>query len=210
MILEGYSAGLNSGGQPVVLSKRNSPWLRDAVTSRLRDPTKFWRKLAAQPVVRDVPPKVRSLLEEELPEPATELRVVHRQSGLGSLARPRFTRSCRGVRRKNSREAKALLPSAWLWAAGADNTRIYYDECVRRAVRAYDPFLRTCGAWILRRLSPHCSRIELKQMPRWHDEQKLQRTMGYELANVHRGTRGERANPGGSASPQTKLAASVR
>ena len=47
MILEGYVAGLEGGGRPVVLSEHNR-WLRDAVTSRLRDPTKFWQKLAAR------------------------------------------------------------------------------------------------------------------------------------------------------------------
>jgi hypothetical protein len=30
-------------------------------------------------------------------------------------------------------------------------------------------------------------------MPRWRDEEKLLWTMGYELANVHLGTRGARA-----------------
>src|SRR5262249_51058771 len=175
---------------PVVLSERNR-WLRDAVTSRLRDPTKFWQKLAAQPVVRDVPTEVRSLLEAALPEPILELRVVHRQSGLGSLGRPRFTALADWCGGKIAREAKALLPSAWLWAAvAAGDGQIYYAECVRRAVRAHDPFLHARGAWILKRLSPHCSRVTLSQMPRWRDEQKLLRTMGYELANVHLGTRG--------------------
>ena len=190
VILEGYAAGLKDGGRAVVLSEHNR-WLRDAVTGRLRDPTTFWQKLAAQPVVRDVPTEVRSLLEAALPEPRLELRILHRQSGLGSRGRPRFTAVAEWRGGKVAREAKALLPSAWLWAAGAaDDTRIYYDECVRRAVRAYDPFLRMHGTLILRRLSPHCSRIELRQMPRWRDEQKLLWTMGYELANVHLGTRG--------------------
>jgi len=192
MIVEGYSAGLEHGGRAVVLSEGNS-WLRDAVTSRLRDPKKFWQKLAAQPVVRDVPTEVRLLLEAALPKPSLELRVVHRRSGLGSLGRPRFTALADWCGGKIAREAKALLPSAWLWAAGERDTRIYYDECVRRAVRAHDPFLRTQGAWILRRLSPHCSRVGLSQMPRWREEQKLLRTMGYELANVHLGTRGASA-----------------
>jgi uncharacterized protein (DUF2252 family) len=192
-ILEGYVAGLEDGGRAVVLSEHNR-WLRDAVTSRLRDPTKFWQKLAAQPVVRDVPTELRSLLEAALPQPSLELRMVHRQSGLGSLGRPRFTALAEWRGGKIAREAKALLSSAWLWAAGAaGDRRIYYDECVRRAVRAHDPFLRTHAAWILRRLSPYCSRIELRQMPRWRDEQKLLWTMGYELANVHLGTRGASA-----------------
>jgi uncharacterized protein (DUF2252 family) len=193
VILKGYAAGLEGGGRAVVLSEHNR-WLRDAVTSRLRDPTKFWQNLAAQPVVRGVPTEVRSLLDAALPKPRLELRMVHRQSGLGSLGRPRFTALAEWRGGKVAREAKALLPSAWLWAAGAPGDRqIYYDECVRRAVRAHDPFLRTQGAWILRRLSPYCSRIELRQMPRWRDEEKLLWTMGYEVANVHLGTRGASA-----------------
>ena len=166
----------------------------DAVTSRLRDPTQFWRKLAARPVVRDVPTEVRSLLEAALPETRLELRMVYRQPGLGSLGRPRFTALAEWRGGKVAREAKALVPSAWLWAAStAGNRQIYYDECVRRAVRAHDPFLQTQGAWILRRLSPYCSRIELRQMPRWRDEQQLLWAMGYELANVQLGTRGASA-----------------
>src|SRR2546423_9067391 len=42
VISEGYAAGLEDGGRAVVLSEHNR-WLRDAVTSRLRDPTQFWR-----------------------------------------------------------------------------------------------------------------------------------------------------------------------
>jgi uncharacterized protein (DUF2252 family) len=90
VILEGYAAGLKYGGREVVLEERNR-WLRDAVTSRLRDPAKFWQKLAAQPMVRNVRAEVRSLLEEALPEGRLELCIVHRQSGLGSLGRLRFT-----------------------------------------------------------------------------------------------------------------------
>ena len=193
VISEGYAAGLEDGGRAVVLSEHNR-WLRDAVTSRLRDPTQFWRKLAARPVVRDVPTEVRLLLEAALPETRLELRMVYRQPGLGSLGRPRFTALAEWRGGKVAREAKALVPSAWLWAAStAGNRQIYYDECVRRAVRAHDPFLQTQGAWILRRLSAYCSRIELRQIPRWSDEQRLLWTMGLELANVHLGTRGASA-----------------
>src|SRR5215472_2642299 len=57
-ILEGYATGLKNGGRPVVLSEHNR-WLRDAVTSRLRDPTDFWRKLAAQSQVRNASTEVQ-------------------------------------------------------------------------------------------------------------------------------------------------------
>ena len=144
--------------------------------------------------MRDVPTEARSLLETALPRPTLESRILHRRSGLGSLGRPRFTALAEWRGGKVAREAKPLLPSAWLWAVGPlRDTRVYYDECVGRAVRADDPFLRTEGTWILRRLSPYCSRIELRQMPRGRDEEKLLWTMGYELANVHLGSLGASA-----------------
>jgi hypothetical protein len=57
------------------------------------------------------------------------------------------------------------------------------------AVRAPDPFLEVKGGWVLRRLAPYCSRIELSQLPRERDDEKLLRATGRELANVHLGTR---------------------
>jgi len=44
------------------------------------------------------------------------------------------------------------------------------------------------GRWIVRRLSPHCSRIELSQLKVEGDELRLLRAMGWETANVHLGT----------------------
>jgi hypothetical protein len=90
---------------------------------------------------------------------------------------------------KIAREAKALLPSACAWAAGLSNNEIYYSRILSNAVRALDPFLVVNDGWVLRRLSPYCSRIELWQLPRGHGEEKLLRAMGRELANVHFGTR---------------------
>jgi hypothetical protein len=41
--------------------------------------------------------------------------------------------------------------------------------------------------WLLRRLSPYCSRIELTALPRKRDDGKLLYAMGWETANVHLG-----------------------
>ena len=38
-------------------------------------------------------------------------------------------------------------------------------------------------------LAPYCSRIELSQLPRSHDKEKLLLAMGRELANAHLGSR---------------------
>ena len=49
------------------------------------------------------------------------------------------------------------------------------------------PFL--CATyWIVRRLSPHCSRIELTTLQIQKDEMRLLHSMGLETANIHLGT----------------------
>jgi hypothetical protein len=40
----------------------------------------------------------------------------------------------------------------------------------------------------VRRLSPHCSRIELSVLPTDRDELRLLSAMGWETANIHLGT----------------------
>jgi hypothetical protein len=188
-ILEGYTKGLEEGGEPFVLSE-NHPLLRDAVTSRLRDPTLFWKKFAALPTIKSVPVKVRLMLKQAMPERNLPFRVAHRRAGLGSLGRERFTAIADWRGGKIAREAKALRPSACVWAAGLSDKRIYYSRMLVIAVRAPDPFLTVNKSWVVRRLAPYCSRIELSQLPRNHDEVKLLRSMGRELANVHLGSRG--------------------
>jgi hypothetical protein len=115
--------------------------------------------------------------------------VAHRQAGLGSLGRERFTAISEWRGGRIAREAKALLPSACVWPMGATGEKkILYAEILRRAVRAADPFVSVQRGWLLRRLSPYCSRIELFQLRRGHEEKKLLEATGRELANVHLGS----------------------
>jgi hypothetical protein len=129
------------------------------------------------------------MLKQAMPERGLAFRVAHRRAGLGSRGRERFTAIADWRGGKIAREAKALLPSACAWAAGLSNNEIYYSRILSTAVRTPDPFLVVNDGWVLRRLSPYCSRIELSELPRGHDEEKLLRAMGRELANVHFGTR---------------------
>ncbi len=124
-----------------------------------------------------------------MPERGMAFRVAHRRAGLGSRGRERFTAIADWHGGKIAREAKSLLPSACAWAGGLSNNEIYYSRIVSTSVRMPDPFLEVNDGWVLRRLSPYCSRIELAQLPRSHDGEKLLRAMGRELANVHLGTR---------------------
>jgi hypothetical protein len=48
--------------------------------------------------------------------------------------------------------------------------------------------VRPYHGWLLRRLAPDCSRIELASLPARSDEERLLYSMGWETANIHFGT----------------------
>ena len=183
-LVEGYADSLATGGRPFVLAEHNR-WLRDAMTSRLRDPGDYWKRMESSPAVTDVPEKIQALLRESMPEPHLKFEVLHRQAGLGSLGRPRFTAIADWRGGKIAREAKPLVTSAWVWANPSPKAPpIGYMTTVNGAVRTPDPFLQVRSDWVIRRLAPYCSRIELNQIPDDSDQEKLLRAMGFELANV--------------------------
>jgi hypothetical protein len=88
-----------------------------------------------------------------------------------------------------AREAKALTASALQWLNPERvPAEILYAAILRRAVRCPDPYVQMRGHWIVRRLSPHCSRIELDALATSRGEYRLLEAMGREAANVHLGT----------------------
>jgi len=188
-ILSGYKKSLEGGGRPVVLAEEH-PFLREMMTSVLRDPTQFWTKLDALPTWKGrVPKSARRAIERMLPGKSLEYRIAHRVAGLGSLGRDRFVGIATFEGGKIAREAKALTPSACVWAAGGKaSKRILYQEIMDRSVRAIDPFVRLKGRWIVRRLAPDCSRVELTSIPKQRDESKLLHAMGFEVGNIHLGS----------------------
>jgi hypothetical protein len=48
--------------------------------------------------------------------------------------------------------------------------------------------VRVKKRWIVRRLAPDCSRIELSALPEQREEEHLLHAMGFETANVHLGS----------------------
>ena len=188
-ILAGYAAALDSGGKPFVLEE-NHAWLRDAATGDLRDPVAFWGKLSGlQPILpTGVPKTARKALARMLPERDLDFHVFHRSAGMGSLGRQRFVALADWRGGKVAREAKALAPSACIFATSGRGCDIHYADIVAHAVRVPDPCLRVCGRWIVRRLAPHCTRIEIDALPKVRDEKRLLRAMGFETANIHLGT----------------------
>jgi hypothetical protein len=121
-------------------------------------------------------------------------RIVHRVAGMGSLGRQRFVALAEFNGGPMCREAKALAPSAWDWARGVVkrdrvSQKIRYQKALDTAVRAVDPCVRVQGKWIVRRLAPDCTKIDLAAFPREKDETRLLHAMGWETANLHLGAR---------------------
>ncbi len=190
-IIEGYTESMRMGGDTVVLAERYR-WLRDLAVARLKDQRPFWRHLRSLHAAPGrAPARVQQLLHAALPPQATDLRTVHRQAGLGSLGRLRLVALARWHGAMVAREAKPLAPSAWLWARGGRLRPTRYGEIIRRALRVPDPCLTLHGAWLIRRLAPDCSRIELPSLPRSRDEDGLLWMMGWETANMHLGSPGQ-------------------
>ena len=195
-ILEGYEQSLLEGGRAFVLAEHHE-WLRQLAISELRDPIRYWARLKRlRTLTSGVPPEIRTALRQALPDPNLAFRIAHRQAGLGSLGRRRFTALAEWRGGMIAREAKELRVSAWHWesegkqdgASGADD-ELFYAEVIRKAVRVADPFSAIHGHWLVRRLAPDCSRVELGSLLKVKDELKLLRAMGWETANVHLGTR---------------------
>jgi hypothetical protein len=189
-ILTGYTEGLKAEGRPFVLAEKNQ-WLRDVATSKLRDSAGFWRRMMRLPPVKgSVPPSARAALDRLMPEPGLQYWIRRRVSGVGSLGRPRYVAVADWYGGKIVREAKALVPSACVWAHDGHGTgTILYQSVLDHAVRCRDPLVRVQGDWIVRRLSPYCSRIELAYLPKKRDESRLLHAMGWETANIHLGSR---------------------
>jgi hypothetical protein len=184
-ILDGYCASRDRGGCPLVLAERRR-WLRQIALNTLRDPVTYWPKFDV--LKKATAPIPQTVLRSTLPEPRLPYRVVHRVAGVGSLGRPRFVALADWGGARIAREAKAWLPSAVVWATGRASAAAG-EALLRRAVRVPDPFFAITDRWIVRRLAPDCSRIELDDLPQRRDEEKLLRAMGWETANLHLGSR---------------------
>ncbi len=189
-ILEGYQDALHVGGRPFVLAE-NHRWLRKMALSRLRDATVFWKKLEKLPKAKvQLSRKIERELRKLLPDHSLPCEKKHRTSGLGSLGHTRVVLLGEWHGCHVAREAKELTPSACVWARGqsAEGQRTRYGKILELAVRVPDPFLCPYDGWLLRRLAPDCSRIELNSLPESRDEERLLYSMGWETANIHFGT----------------------
>jgi len=190
-ILNGYTEAIQSKGGAFVLAESHQ-WLRETAASRLRNPVPYWQKLDALPKLKrkDVPESAAVAIEHLLPQADLAYTVRHRLAGLGSLGHPRYLALADWKGGKIAREAKALVPSAAVWAHKRSGpVEIFYQAIVDRAVRCRDPYVQLQGHWVVRRLAPDCSRVELEALAAERPEGRLLHAMGWETANVHLGTK---------------------
>jgi len=188
-LLEGYGEGLRQHGRPFVLSEEHG-WLCKIAESELRDPVRFWAKMDALPTVKGpVSLSAVDAIEHLMPARDVKYRLAHRIAGLGSLGHARYVAIAEWHGGRIAREAKALVSSACYWARDHEGpSEILYQAIISRAVRCPDPFVQLRGRWIVRRLSPHCSRIEMAELKAHGEELQLLGSMGWETANIHLGT----------------------
>jgi hypothetical protein len=184
-ILEGYAAGVADGAAPLVLEEENAA-LRAMAYHKEKEPKRWWAKLAKELFAARPADGVRALLVAEWPrEDVSELGFFFRSAGLGSLGRPRYV--VRALWRGGliAREAKALLPSAARWVAGGEAGESLFGEVKQRAAPCLDPLIRVEQGWVLRRLAPRSSKIEVEHLPKKADPLELLGAMGRATANIH-------------------------
>jgi len=211
-IQDGYLERLKAP-RPFVLAEHHG-WLRDIVMRKLAGDDSLSKEGKSEDVFKkfyekyttlddnqgEVPADARAALNACFPQPTPKFEIKHREAGLGSLGRQRFT----GVTTDWKggiivREAKALVPSAWLWAnqrrdeldsAALAANRIYYSEIAARSVRSADPLLMVLDRWAVRRLGPDAFKVEIHHLCLQHGAEKeltkkLFEAMGKEVGNIH-------------------------
>jgi hypothetical protein len=188
----GYRECVSAGGEPLVLMERHGE-LRRMATQELRQPAEFWKRMEAKIAKPggDLPDGLCRAFRKLLPasvEPA--YRVLREPKGLGSLGRRRFLALATWEGGLIAREAKDVVPSAVLWAAKerAGKGNPWLEKTVSAAVRCEDPFYTVKGRWLVRRLAPDCSRIDLEELKHHENFSSLLYSMGWETANIHLGT----------------------
>ena len=191
-LADGYRTQVERGGQPFVLMESH-PKLRSMALQDLRQPAAFWSRMEEKtvPLKSEPPDSVRKALAKILPDGAKpEFRLLRSPKGLGSLGRRRYLAIFDWEGGKMAREAKSVVASANLWAMGhrAGEGNPWIEKTVESAVRCADPYYQVRRGWLVRRLGPDCSRIDIDQLVHHEELSELLYCMGQETANIHLGT----------------------
>ena len=182
-VLAGYRAGL--ADPRAVLLDQHAGWLRTFAEPTARATDEFWRELDKCPDA-DPPEAVRRALARSLPEDAGIVRFASQTKGGGSLGRPRFLAIAEWNGGRVVREAKAYVPSAWIWARRKKAPREpWFVDLARGSFRSPDPFARAQAGFAIRRVAPDARKIQLADLAGKAPSSRFLAAMGADLAAVH-------------------------
>ena len=131
---------------------------------------------------------------QALPTGTFKVRIWPRESGGGSLGRPRWVAYGEWCGSPVVREAKGIVLSAWTLARGRGVQRLRCQEIADGKYRAPDPWYCLKGSILVRRLSPNNRKLEFRDKKAGRKDvdrfvsRKILHLMGRDLAAAHRGT----------------------
>ena len=182
-VLAGYRAGL--ADPRAVLLDQHAGWLRSFANPTERTSNDFWRGLDDCPDA-DPPAAVQRALAASLPDDARVMRFASQTKGGGSLGRPRFLAIAEWNGGRVVREAKAYVPSAWIWAHRKKEPRDpWFVALARGSFRSPDPFARAQAGFVIRRVAPDSRKIELADVAGRVSSHRFLAAMAADLAAVH-------------------------
>lgn len=133
----------------------------------------------------DVPDHLADALDGQLPAGTRDIRYAARQRGGGSLGRPRYLAEGEWQGGTVSREAKALAPSAWDWAAKTPGPVGQFLVLATGRYRSPDPFLCIRSGFVIRRIAWDSEKIDLSDEDAGAFEEDVLSAMGADLASIH-------------------------
>jgi len=183
--LRGYREGLEDP-RPALLFEGQS-WLRPYAEPKEDKLKQFWKEVADYEQYAP-PRRIAKALIDSLPKGTDKesirlCRLLH--NGGGSLGRPRYVTVGDWHGGQVLREAKALVPSAWIWANGEKSKRSNFLELANGRYRSPDPFLHVRDKFILRRIAADSHKIELGTDAGRKLHLGLLRAMGFDVASIH-------------------------
>jgi hypothetical protein len=181
-ILAGYRRGLKA---PAPFFANDSvPWFSDLLADNRPKRNKFADELAEAEAAKP-PAEVRAILEAQLPAGTRNPDFRTWQKGGGSLGRPRYIAIGTWRGGQVVREAKALVPSAWDWAAGRTGNVGLFVIMATGPYRSPDPFLAVQSGYIVRRIAADSQKISLGAGDAKSFNAELLEAMGADIAATH-------------------------
>lgn len=201
-ILKGYRDGMKRGKRmPFIVGSNKNRLLKKWERNAKKSSRSWWKEITILPRV-DVSTLSRPAIEllEKVGISEPRRMILHRRiGGTGSLAHKKIiaVESCnmdelRKLPRKDKNaaafELKELGPAATEWIGGNANKNINWKKNKMDYIynlRLDDPSLQIKGSWLIRRIAPDCTRIELTKLPTKRAEKHLLYCAGAEMANIH-------------------------